>query len=121
MTGKDALLQAFDRLFDKAARKLAVECSEEQKEEAKRSFEERFSKLLEALQQLEMRELPDEVVKSMEESIERLSSPDLVAMLASMPLAAQAQQLLRQLAYQAAEQRLLEHYISTAEDKYGGN
>jgi conjugal transfer/entry exclusion protein len=121
MTGREALLKAFDRLFDRAAKKLAVECSEEEKEDAKRSFEERFSKMLEALAQLDLRELPEEVVQGMEESIDKLSSPDLVALLASVPLAAQAQQLLRQLAYQAAEQRLLEHYISTADDKYGGN
>jgi hypothetical protein len=121
MTGRDALLKAFDRLFDKAARKLGVECSEDDKEEAKRSFEERFSMLLHALQQLEMRELPEEAVQSMEDSIDKLSPPDLVALLASVPLAAQAHQLMRQLAYQAAEQRLLEHYISSADDKYGGN
>ena len=121
MTGKEALLEAFDRLFDKAAKKLAVECTDEEKEDAKRSFEERFAKLLEALKELQLDELPEEAVKGMEESIDKLRSPDLVALLASVPLAAQAQQLLRQLAFQAAEQRLLEHYISTAEDKYGGN
>jgi glutamyl-tRNA reductase len=121
MTGREALLHAFDRLFDKAAKKLSVECSEEEREEAKHSFEERFSKLLDALQQLEMRDLPEEAVRSMEESIEKLSPPDLVALLASVPLASQAQHMLRQLAYQAAEQRLLEHYISSADDRYGGN
>lgn len=121
MTGKEALLKAFDRLFDRAAKKLALDCTENERDDAKRSFEERFAKLLEALTQLEVGELPEEAVLGMEESIDKLSTPDLVALLASVPLAAQAQQLLRQLAYQAAEQRLLEHYISTAEDKYGGN
>ena len=121
MTGKAALMNAFDRLFDKAAKKLAVQCTDREREDAKRNFEERFAKLLEALTQLEVGKVPEEAVQAMEESIDKLSTPDLVALLASVPLAAQAQQLLRQLAYQAAEQRLLEHYISTAEDKYGGN
>ena len=31
MTGTDALLKAFDRLFEKAAKKLSVECTEEEK------------------------------------------------------------------------------------------
>jgi hypothetical protein len=102
MTGHEALLQAFDRLFEKAARKLSVECTEDEKAEAKRRFEERFAMLL-------------------EEGIEALSPADIVALLASVPLVTQAQELLRMLAYRAAEQRLLEHYIESAEDRYGGN
>jgi hypothetical protein len=121
MTGRDALLKAFDRLFDKAARKLSVECTEEQKEEAKQRFEERFSMLLEALKHLELREVPEEAVQSMEEAIEKLSAADLVGLLASVPLVTHAQEMMRTLAYRAAEQRLLEHYISTADDRYGGS
>ena len=45
MTGKEALLQAFDRLFDRAATKLRVECSAEEKETAKKQFEDRFAAL----------------------------------------------------------------------------
>jgi hypothetical protein len=121
MTGHEALLQAFDRLFEKAARKLSVECTEDEKAEAKRRFEERFAMLLEALRKLELPELPEEAVRSMEEGIEALSPADIVALLASVPLVTQAQELLRMLAYRAAEQRLLEHYIESAEDRYGGN
>lgn len=121
VTGRDALLTAFDRLFDKAARRLSVECSADEREEAKRRFEERFSMLLEALQQLQLRELPEEAVRNMEEGIETLSPADLVALLASVPLVTQAQEMLRQLAYRAAEQRLLEHYIRSADDRYGGS
>jgi hypothetical protein len=121
MTGRDALLKAFDRLFDRAARRLSVDCNQEQKEEAKRRFEERFSTLLEALKHLELRDLPEEAVRGMEEAIEKLSPSDLVALLASVPLVTQAQDMMRTLAYRAAEQRLLEHYISTADDRYGGS
>ena len=121
MTGREALLQAFDRLFDKAAKKLSVECSDGQKAEAKQRFEERFSMLLNALKQLEVPELPDEAVAGMEDAIEKLSPADVVGLLATVPLVPQAQEMMRLLAYRAAEQRLLEHYVSTASDKYGGN
>lgn len=121
ITGRDALLQAFDRLFDKAAKKLAVECTEAEKTEAKQRFEERFSMLLEALKSLDLPELPDAAVAGMEEAIDKLSPADVVGLLATVPLVPQAQEMMRLLAYRAAEQRILEHYVSTASDKYGGN
>lgn len=121
MTGREVILEAFDRLFDKAARKLSVDCSADEKEEAKRRFEERFSTLLDALKQLDLRELPEEAVRGMEDAIEKLSPVDLVGLLASVPLVTQAQEMLRLLAYRAAEQRLLEHYINSADDRYGGS
>jgi hypothetical protein len=121
MTGREVILKAFDRLFEKAAQKLSVDCSPEEKNDAKRRFEERFSTLLDALKQLDLRDLPEEAVQSMEEAIEKLSAPELVALLASVPLVTQAQEMLRMLAYRAAEQRLLEHYIRSADDRYGGS
>jgi hypothetical protein len=121
MTGRDALLQAFDRLFDKAAKKLSVECSDAEKAEAKQRFEERFSMALETLKSFELRELPDEAVAGMEDAIEKLSPADVVGLLATVPLVPQAQEMMRMLAYRAAEQRILEHYVKSADDKYGGN
>jgi hypothetical protein len=122
MTGRDALLQAFDRLFDTAAKKLSVECSPEDKAAAKQRFEERFSMLLDALKQLQLPDDPsEEAVKSMEQSIEKLTPADVVGLLATVPLVPQAQEMMRMLAYRAAEQRLLEHYVRTADDTYGGN
>lgn len=121
ITGRDALLLAFDRLFDKAATKLSVTCTDAEKAEARRRFEDRFSMLLDALKALELRELPEEAVLGMEEAIERLSPADIVGLLATVPLVPQAQEMMRMLAYRAAEQRMLEHYVATASDKYGGN
>ena len=121
MTGHEALLQAFDRLFDKAAKKLSVECSDGEKADARQRFEERFSMLLDALKQLERPEFPDEAVAGMEDAIEKLTPADIVGLLATVPLVPQAQEMMRLLAYRAAEQRLLEHYVNTASDKYGGN
>jgi len=121
MTGKDAVLQAFDRLFDKAAAKLRIECSDGEKEEAKRLFAERFAAALEIAGQADMPEIPEAVMRNMEEAIEHLSPAQVVGYLAAIPLAHQAQEMLRTIAYRAAEQRLLEHLISQADDRYGGN
>ena len=77
--------------------------------------------LLNALKQLEVPELSDEAVAGMEDAIEKLSPAAVVGLLATVPLVPQAQEMMRLLAYRAAEQRLLEHYVSAASDKYGGN
>ncbi len=121
MTGKEAMLQAFDRLFDRAAKKLHVECSTEEKEAAKKQFEERFAALLQGLEQVRVDEVPDEVVTSMEAAIDRLSPTEVVGLLASIPLAHQGQEMMRSIAYRAVEQRLLEHLIQQTDDRYGGN
>lgn len=121
MTGKEAVLRAFDRLFDKAAAKLRIECNDGEKEEAKRLFAERFSTALEVAGELSMPEIPEEVMRGMEDAIEHLSPAQVVGYLAAIPLAHQAQEMLRAIAFRAAEQRLLEHLVSQADDRYGGN
>ena len=121
MTGKEAVLLAFDRLFDKAAAKLRVDCSEGDKEEAKRHFAERFSAALDVAGQIMVPEIPEEVMRAMEEAIDHLSPAQVVGYLAAIPLAHQTQEMLRAIAYRAAEQRLLDHIINQADDKYGGN
>jgi hypothetical protein len=120
MTGKEAVLGAFDRLFDRAAKKLRVECSPEEKDEAKRQFADRFAALLAGLERVEVHELPEEVLDTMEKAIDRISPTEVVGLLASIPIAHQGHEMLRGIAYRAAEQRLLEHLISQADDRYGG-
>lgn len=121
MTGKEALLNAFDHLFEKAAAKLNVRCSAEEKEEAKQQFAARFSAALDVAGQVPVPEIPPEVMANMEQAIDHLSPAQVVGYLASIPLAQQAQEMLRAIAYRAAEQRLLDHLVSQAEEKYGGN
>jgi hypothetical protein len=121
MTGKDALLAAFDRLFERAAVKLHVECTAEEQADAKRHFAERFSAALEIAGHVPVPELPPEVMSTMEHAIDELSPAQLVGYLAAIPLAQQTQDMLRTIAYRAAEQRLVEHFVSQADDKYGGN
>lgn len=121
VTGKEAVLRAFDRLFDKAASKLRVDCSADEKQEAKRHFAERFSSGLDVAGQIPMAGIPEDVMRAMEEAIERISPAQLVGYLASIPLAHQAQEMVRTVAYRAAEQRLLDHLINQTDDQYGGN
>jgi len=121
MTGKDVMLLAFDRLFDKAAAKLHVECSADDKVEAKRVFTERFATVLDVAGAIPLSEIPADVMQEMEDAIDHLSSAQVVGHLAAVPLAHQTQKLARAVAHRAAEQRLLEHLINQADDSYGGN
>jgi hypothetical protein len=121
MTGKETVMVAFDRLFDKAAAKLHLECGDGEKEEAKRHFFERFSATLDVAGQVTVPKIPEEVMRSMEEAIDHLSPAQVVGHLAAIPLVHQTQEMLRTIAYRAAEQSLIEHLISQADDRYGGN
>lgn len=121
MNGKEALLSVFDRLFDKAASKLGIDCDEHDKDAAKRTFAERFSAALDAVAQVHVAQIPDDVMQTMEEGIEHLSPAQVVGHLAAIPLAHQAHEMLRVIAHRSAQQRLLDHLIAQADDTYGGN
>ena len=121
MTGREALLQAFDRLFDAASRKLNVVCTPEERAEAKEQFASRFDAALKVADKVELSEIPTGVIETMENAIAQLSSAELAGVIASVPLAQQTQEMLRAIAFRQAEQRLLEHYALQADDRYGGN
>jgi hypothetical protein len=121
MTGRDALLQAFDRLFDAAARKLNVVCTPEDRGEAREQFASRFAAALDVASKIEVAELPGAVVESMEAAIADLSPAELAGVIASVPLAQQTQEMLRAIAFRQAEQRLLQHFAAQADTRYGGN
>ena len=121
MTGREALLAAFDRLFDAAAKKLNVTCTAEERAEAKENFVRRFDGALELAQRVQVAELPESIIEAMEKAITELSPANLAGVIASVPLAQQTQELLRSIAYRQAEQRLLEHLASQADTRYGGN
>jgi|GEM_PF-1092157 len=118
---REIVLRAFDRLFERAAAKLRVEVSEEERQEARRDFAERASQAIEMFAQMGVLEIPEEVMQHMEASLDKLSPAQLIGYLAALPLVHQAQELMRQLAYQAAQQKLLERMIEQADDTYGGN
>ena len=121
MTGRDALLAAFDRLFMAAATKLNAEVSERDREEAKERFAERFAAVLDLTGRFESPPLPGEVVDEMEAQIQRISPVELAGLVASMPLAQQAQDMMRAVAFQHAQQKMLEHLAMQADTRYGGN
>ncbi len=121
MTGREALLQAFDRLFDAASRKLNVVCTPDERAEAKDQFASRFEAALNLAAKVEVPELPGAVVEAMENAIAQLSPADLAGVIASVPLAQQTQEMLRAIAFKQAEQKLLEHFALQADERYGGN
>lgn len=121
MTGREALLQAFDRLFDAASKKLQVTCTPEERAEAKEQFARRFDPALALAQNVEVGEIPSNVVDAMEDAIAQLSPAELAGVIASVPLAQQTQDMLRAIAFRQAEQRLLEHLAQQADTRYGGN
>jgi hypothetical protein len=121
MTGREALLQSFDRLFDAAARRLKITCTPEERADAREQFARRFEGALDVAARVELAELPAEVLQAMEAAIEQLSPAELAGVIASVPLAQQTQEMLRAIAYRQAEQRLLEHFAAQADTRYGGN
>jgi hypothetical protein len=119
--GKAALLVAFDRLFERAATKLNFECTPEEREAAKHSFVERYQQALELVDQAELPAIPEPTLADMECAIDQLSPAFIAAHIATVPLAVHVQESMRQLAVRAAQQRLLEHLATQADDTYGGN
>src|SRR2546426_8456319 len=120
MTGREALLSAFDRLFDAAAKKLNVACTPEERTEAKEQFASRFDAALEVAKGVQVAALPEEALAQMEAAIEQLSPAELAGVIASIPLAQQTHEMLRAVAFRQAEQRLLEHMAGQGDTPYGG-
>src|SRR5437867_3286788 len=114
-SGRHVLLEAFDRLFAKAASKLNVSYTPDELADAKLHFERRFAPMLDAVNAVQVEAMPPEVVAEMERAIDELSPTQVVGQLASMPLAHQAQAMLRVIAYRAAEQKLIEHALKNAD------
>ena len=121
MTGRDALLQAFDRLFNAAAAKLNIQCTDEERNDARQQFAQRFEQALAATSAIETASIPEPILADMERAIEQLSPAELAGVIASVPLARQTQDMLRALAVRQAEQRLLEHLAMQADTRFGGN
>src|SRR5688572_26351508 len=95
MTGRDALLAAFDRLFDAAAAKLNLTCTPEERQDAKEQFARRFEGALELASHVTTGALPANTLDEMVAAIDGLSAADLAGVIASVPLAQQTQDMLR--------------------------
>ena len=120
-TGREVLLTAFDRLFDKAADKLHLECTPEERAEAQRFFSERYDEALQLLDKAEFPAIDEPIMERMEAAIDELSPAYIAAHLATGPLALHVQEFMRSIAVRAAEQRVLEHLANRADESYGGN
>ena len=118
---KQDLLLTFDRLFDRAASKLDLDCSDEERAEARQNFINRYDHALEDLDGIGLPAIPESTIQRMEEAIDELSPAQVAGYLATGPLVLQVQKVLRRLAARAAEQRLLEQLVAHADDTYGGN
>ena len=121
MSARDAILAAFDELYDAAAARLNVPSTPEERAAARARFAERFDKALEMAGAVEMRELPRPALDQMKDAIANLSMAELAGVVASIPLAQQTQEMLRAIAMRQAEQRLLDHLALQADTRYGGN
>ena len=114
-------MDAFDRLFQAAATKLNVGVTAQERADAKEQFAERFAALLDLTKRFESPPLPPEVVDELEAQVKRISPVEIAGVVASLPLAQQAQEMLRAVAFQHAQQKMLEHLALQADTKYGGN
>lgn len=121
MTGREALLDAFDRVFAAAATRLDLEVTPQERAEARDQFAERFAAILDLTGRFDSPPLPAEVVQEMESQIGRISPLELAGVVAAIPLAQQAQEMLRAVALQHAQQKMLEHLALQADTRYGGN
>ena len=121
MTGREALLEAFDRLFSAAASKLELEVTPQDRADAKERFAERFAAVVDLTNRFESPPLPAEVVDELDAQVKRISPLEIAGVVASLPLAQQAQDMLRAVAFEHAQQKMLEHLALQADTTYGGN
>lgn len=112
--GRQAILDAFDRLFDAAIGRLGTDSTPEERAQARRQFAERITPALDALDAAQEPVLPAEVFDDMRQSIERLTPTDIAGLLASIPLAQRTHELLQALAFDRARQQLLVHLTEQA-------
>ena len=121
-TGRQAILEAFDQLFDAAVGRLNASCTPEERAQARAEFTERMTPILEAAEATQKLELPATLVDDMRQSIERLSPSDIAGLVASIPLAQRTHELLKAVAFARARQQLLMHLTEQAEPSpYGGH
>jgi ketopantoate reductase len=121
-TPRDAILNAFDQLFETAIVRLNVSCTPEERSQARAAFAERMTPVLEVADKAGDLEVPAEAVDEMRKTIDRLSPAEVAGLVASIPLAQHAQEMLKTIAFERARQQLLMHLTEQAEPSpYGGH
>ena len=121
-TPREAILDAFDQLFETAIARLNVSCTPEERSQVRTAFTERMTPLFEVVEKNDQFEVPAAVVDEMRQNIDRLSPAEVAGLVASIPLAQQAQEMLKTIAFERARQQLLMHLTEQAEPSpYGGH
>ena len=120
-TGREAMREAFARLFTKTADKLQVPYTDEELAEAGEQFEERLGRVLDVIATLPMEALPTGSLETMETAIEALTPAEVVGQMAALPLIQHTQEMLQQFARRTAEQKFIEEALEQADSSYGGN
>jgi hypothetical protein len=120
-TGRQAILDAFDQLFEAAMGRLKVVSTPEERAEARERFAERMRPALDAVDAAQKLELPSTAIADMRQAIERLTPAEVAELVATIPLAQRTQAMLQTLALEQAHDRLLEHITAQATSKYGGH
>jgi hypothetical protein len=118
---REAMLAAFDRLFDRAAGKLNFESTAEERETARKNFASRYDEALGGVVNVDLPAVNEAALARMETAIDEISPAYMATYLATAPLSMYLQETLRQIAVRAAEQRVIEHLASQADTQYGGN
>jgi len=120
-TARQAILDAFDQLFEAAMSRLNVVSTPEERVEARERFAERMRTALDAVDAAQKLELPSTAIDDMRQAIERLTPAEVAELVATIPLAQRTQAMLQTLALEQAHDRLLEHITAQATSKYGGH
>jgi hypothetical protein len=121
-TGRQAILDAFDQLFDAATSHLQATCTAEERTAARTQFAERLGPVLDALESAKALALDEAEMGEMRRAVEQLSPADVAALVASIPLAQRTHERLRALAYERAREQMLLQLTASAEPSpYGGH
>jgi len=113
-TGRQAILDAFDRLFDAAIGRVGGAVTPEERAQARDQFATRMGPAFDAIDTTGQADLPPAVVDEMRQAIEHLSPADIAGLLASIPLAQRTQELLQAVAFDRARQQFLVHLTEQA-------
>jgi hypothetical protein len=120
-TPREAMLEAFARLFTKTADKLQVPYTDEELAEAGEQFAERLGRVLDVVATLPIEPMPAGSLETLEKAIDELSPAEVVGQMAALPLIQHTQDLLQQVARRAVERKFIEEALEEADDTYGGN
>ena len=118
---RQVLLNAFERLFARAADKLRVDYTPEDLAQVRDGFADRVTRVLDLVDDAPVEVLPEGTLEALEDAINQVSPVEVAGQLASLPLLQHVQVVLHQIAHRATQQRLLEHALEQADTTYGGN